>query len=413
MIYRAFLGKEEINEFSLDGQSIDEIRGGKEIFWRKQKGKPGIRVPARYFETKLLCETGASVGYFTNYSEKQGTGYQKSLEIVKPDKPYISQIYTWGTHEKADEQGEESDYTRYVLSNESGGKIYVMDFTWYKPKDSTSDCIAYFNKFMIIEDGEIKDSYTGTKLYFPIKSITGVAHAEPAYFFSKDGDFHFYVVWTQQVDTSSGEKETWSDYATHYVFRKGVVAGKKEFIPYRNAFSFRLSNSPELRATNTIEINGKVYLSILTGDFETQGIYQIEAIDTGSTDMEILDGNFPVGKFEGRQFVSDTYGNKLYEYSGNGTDTLKCTTTSEIAGTFRPWRFSLYNNAIYVANNKNVYSVGDVDQNPSSAKIIYTPEFKSGSEPVIRGITVEKDTLFVFYQKGKKYYMDAVALKEL
>ena len=49
MIYRAFLGKEEINEFSLDGQSIDEIRGGKEIFWRKQKGKPGIRVPASIF----------------------------------------------------------------------------------------------------------------------------------------------------------------------------------------------------------------------------------------------------------------------------------------------------------------------------------------------------------------------------
>ncbi len=416
MIYKAFLGKEEANEFGLEGQSLDELRGGAEIFWKKTRYKPGIRVPSRYFETKLLCGDGSAVGYFTNYSQTQGSGYQKSLESVSTEKPFINVLHTWGTHEKIDKQGTESNYTRHVLSNQCDGKIYVMDFTWYSPTDPSTEQIAYFHNFFVIEDGKIKKSFAGTKMYFPAFTalIIGPATAKPAFFFSKDGDFHFYVVWTETVTTSGGEKEVWSDKASHLVFRNGQMVSQKEFVTDKYAFPLTIDNSPELKATVTLTQGANTYLAILTGDkLQSNGIYQIENINTGSLNMDITDGDYGVGKFEGRMFTSDTYAYKLYEYLGNGQSTLKYPTTKGITGTFRPWRFALYNNIVYVATNDDVYNAGDVDVGSGAINKIYKPEFKSGSAPAIRGIMVEKDALFVFYAKGKKYYMDMVLLKDL
>lgn len=175
-----------------------------------------------------------------------------------------------------------------------------------------------------------------------------------------------------------------------------------------------IDNSPELKATVTLTQGANTYLAILTGDkLQSNGIYQIENINTGSLNMDITDGNYGVGKFEGRMFASDTYAYKLYEYLGNGQSTLKYPTTKGITGTFRPWRFALYNNIVYVATNDDVYNAGDVDVGSGTINKIYKPEFKSGSAPAIRGIMVEKDALFVFYAKGKKYYMDMVLLKDL
>lgn len=159
MIYRAFLGKEEVNEFNLDGQEIDEIRGGKEIFWRRG----GIRVKENIANfcgfSKCVSENGAELLAVCHKRTPIDVSEGTFLELFTGNSPYSKRLieckmgsdYAEGENWKAISCGKYFYVIKYACTNYAAGEYVVTSF--YKFDESGNTIYHFENSEIVPTDG--------------------------------------------------------------------------------------------------------------------------------------------------------------------------------------------------------------------------------------------------------------------
>lgn len=161
MIYRAFLGKEEINEFSLDGQPIDEIRGGKEIFWKRSRIRVRENITNFCGFSKCVSENGAELlatCYKRDPTDVDGGTF---LELFTGDSPYSKRLieckmgsdYAEGENWKAISCGKYFYVIKYACTNYAAGEYVVTSFYKF---DENGNTIYHFENSKTVPTDSLK-----------------------------------------------------------------------------------------------------------------------------------------------------------------------------------------------------------------------------------------------------------------
>lgn len=144
MVYRAFLGEKEINEFSLNGQSIDEIRAGKEIFW--QRSKIRVRENVAKFCAFHKCTTINGVDALeVSYEKDIYSDYGTYLELFVDNDANMKRLFEIKEEERWNAVSNGEYF--YVVKNKSAETfdLGAVPTAFYKFNEKGELIYSYYN----------------------------------------------------------------------------------------------------------------------------------------------------------------------------------------------------------------------------------------------------------------------------
>ena len=174
MIYKAFLNRQEIEDFPINGVNTDEIYGGDTLLWKKEE--QGVELKVTFFLTYPTSKFNTASGLKTSFMDERVFHYNTYLDVTCT--PYINssrRYYSCAYYYKYRDEGFME--FQFLLRAKSVSKLefytYVSNDTRKHPDETIKQVVLQRYKLVQVEDEIYTINGTYEPIFLDAKDVNG------------------------------------------------------------------------------------------------------------------------------------------------------------------------------------------------------------------------------------------------